>query len=248
MGLRKSKWVNIMNIQNSILIIAICLSSTAVLWLVDSVLDSRDEIKWRTAHDEFVIAGSQFRNSLDAIEKIDSFRKMMEWRQGSNINFNAIVREIGRPDILTEYEASYRIRVNRLIDVYMSVSFDHNGKVILWGQDNEGECTINAARCKLDEELCDLLCRKDISHFEVSSASIVETADCISNLLCGKGLNIVVRYCGTNESRRVSISQSMASFADLIDCLCVQTTADAKWNVREDGKTEILIVPWCPAL
>lgn len=232
-----------MNIQNSILVIAISLISSAVPFGVYKVLDSRDEMKWREAHDEFVVAGRRFRNAFDAVEKIDAFREMIEHRSDSNINIKSIIREIGRPDILTENAASYRIRVNRLIDIYMSVYLDGNGNVIMWGQDSVGECIVDGARCELDEELRDALSRKDVSHFEASSVTIAEVANRLSNLLERKGLNILVRYCGTNESKRVTISQSMTSIADIVDYLCIQATADAEWNSQEDGKSEILLVP-----
>ena len=239
----ENRWVNIMNIQKSILVVVISLSSSAVLWCVDKVLDSREEMKCRAAHDEFVLAGRRFRNSLDAVEKIDAFREMIEHRSDSNINIKSVIREIGRPDMLTENVASYRIRVNRLIDVYMSVYLDDNGNVIMWGQDSAGECMVDGARCELDEEVRDALSRKDVSYFEAASVSIAEVANRLSNLIERKGLNIRVRYSGTNESRRVTISQSMTSIADLVDYLCIQATADAEWNSQEDGKSEILLVP-----
>ena len=53
-----------MNIQNSILVVVISLSSSAVLWCVDKVLDSREEMKWRAAHDEFVALGNNAKSGL----------------------------------------------------------------------------------------------------------------------------------------------------------------------------------------
>ena len=70
---------------------------------------------------------------------------MIEHRSDSNINIKSVIWEIGRPDMLTENVASYRIRVNRLIDVYMSVYLDDNGNVIMWGQDSAGECMVDGA-------------------------------------------------------------------------------------------------------